>query len=284
MAVFFNQATLSYNNNVTNSNIVTGEVLGTLSISKTSLGTEYTRGEDLVYAISIVNSGATAFTGVTVTDDLGTYTIGTGTATPLAYVDGSAVLYVNGVLQASPTVTAEPILVVSGLNIPAGGNALLLYRAIPTAFAPLEFGSTITNIATATGGGIGTPVSDSNTVTVIEEPVLTISKALSPTTVVENGTIVYTFVIENTGNTAAVATDNLVVSDSFDPILSGLSVSLDGVALSAPTDYTYDEATGQFATVAGRITVPAATYTQDPTTGAVSVTPGVAILRVTGTV
>ena len=284
MAVFFNQATLSYNNNVTNSNIVTGEVLGTLSISKTSLGTEYTRGEDLVYAISIVNSGATAFTGVTVTDDLGTYTIGTGTATPLAYVDGSAVLYVNGVLQASPTVTAEPILVVSGLNIPAGGNALLLYRAIPTAFAPLEVGSTITNIATATGGGIGTPVSDSNTVTVIEEPVLTISKALSPTTVVENGTIVYTFVIENTGNTAAVATDNLVVSDSFDPILSGLSVSLDGVALSAPADYTYDEATGQFATMAGRITVPAATYTQDPTTGAVSVTPGVAILRVTGTV
>lgn len=284
MAVFFNQATLSYNNNVTNSNIVTGELLGALSISKTSLGTEYARGEDLVYAISIVNSGAAALTGVTVTDDLGTYTIGTGTATPLDYVDGSAVLYVNGVLQAAPTVTAEPLLVVSGLNIPAGGNALLLYRAEPNAFAPLDEGATVTNTATVTGGGIGTPVSDSNTVTVSDEPRLTISKALTPTTVVENGTITYTFVIENTGNVPAVATDDLVVTDIFDPVLRGIAVSLDGVAWSEPENYTYDEATGQFATVAGQITVPAATYTQDPTTGAVSVTPGVAILRVTGTV
>ena len=43
-------------------------------------------------------------------------------------------------------------------------------------------------------------------------------------------------------------------------------------------------ATGLFATVEGQILVPAATYTQDPTTGAYSVSPGIATLVVTGTI
>ena len=43
-------------------------------------------------------------------------------------------------------------------------------------------------------------------------------------------------------------------------------------------------ATGQFATNAGQITVPAATYTRDPVTGAVVIQPGVSTLTVTGTI
>ena len=57
MAVFFNQATLSYNNTVTNSNTVTGEIIETLSIVKTALDTTYTQGDTLAYAISIINTG-----------------------------------------------------------------------------------------------------------------------------------------------------------------------------------------------------------------------------------
>ena len=37
-------------------------------------------------------------------------------------------------------------------------------------------------------------------------------------------------------------------------------------AWTAPTNYTYDKTTGAFASVAGQITVPAATYTRDPVT------------------
>ena len=284
MAVFFNQATLTYEGGSASSNVVTGELLQVLSVSKTSLGTTYERGEDVVYAISVVNSGAGAVSGLTVTDDLGAYTVGAVTAVPLDYVDGSAVLYVNGVLQAAPTVTAGPPLIVSGLSIPAGGNALILYRATPNDRAPLGDGGAITNTASVSGGGQTGPVSDSNTVTADVSPRLTISKSISPTTVVENGTVTYTFVIENTGSTAAVATDNLVVTDTFDPILSNITVSLDGVALSEPDDYTYNETTGEFATVTSRITVPAATYTQDPATGVVTVVPGVTVLRISGTV
>ena len=99
----------------------------------------------------------------------------------------------------------------------------------------------------------------------------------------ENGRLTYTFVIRNQGNTAAVATDNLAVTDTFDPILTDLTVTLDSVALTEGVDYTYNEATGEFATAASRITVPAATFVQAPD-GSWGVTPGTATLVVTGTV
>ena len=100
----------------------------------------------------------------------------------------------------------------------------------------------------------------------------------------ENGTLTYRFIIQNFGNTAAVATDNVTLTDTFDPILSGLTVTLDGTVLSEGTDYTYNETTGEFATVQSRITVPAATFTQDPVTGNWITTPGVTTVTVTGTV
>ena len=75
-----------------------------------------------------------------------------------------------------------------------------------------------------------------------------------------------------------------VVSDTFDPILNPINVTFNGTPWSAGTNYTYDSGTGQFSTVAGQITVPAATYTQDPTTGIWSMTPGVSTLVVRGTV
>ena len=82
----------------------------------------------------------------------------------------------------------------------------------------------------------------------------------------------------------AVATDNVALTDTFDPILSGLSVTLDGATWTEGVEYNYDETTGVFATVPSQITVPAATYAQDPATGAWVITPGVALLTVTGTV
>ena len=54
--------------------------------------------------------------------------------------------------------------------------------------------------------------------------------------------------------------------------------------IESDVDSAYDEATGEFATVAGVITVPAATFTQDETTGVWAVDPGVAVVTVTGTV
>ena len=90
--------------------------------------------------------------------------------------------------------------------------------------------------------------------------------------------------IQNTGNTAVIATDNATITDTFDPVLSNIAVTFNGVSWATPTNYTYNTVTGQFATNAGQITVPAATYAQDPTTGATIIQPGVSTLTITGTV
>ena len=284
MPTFTNKATLSYNGKTTDSNTVTGNYTETLAITKTAVDESYVDGSRITYAVSLINSGLTPFTGLTVTDDLGGYSFNvTETLYPLTYVDGSVMLYVNGVLQAPPTVDATQPLTVSGINVPTGGNALLIYQADVNEYAPLDVDSSILNTVTATGGGLTEPLIATETVETLDEPNLTISKALCPTQVVENGAITYTFVIQNSGNTAAIATDNVVVSDTFDPILTITSVTLDGAPLAEGTGYTYNAATGEFATVAGVITVPAATYTQQ-TDGSYATSPGYVTLVVNGTI
>ena len=95
MATFTNQATLTYNGNVINSNITTGELLEVLSATKTAVITSYTQGSQITYVINILNSGTTAFTGLTITDNLGEYTFGAGTLVPLSYVVDSVHYYVK---------------------------------------------------------------------------------------------------------------------------------------------------------------------------------------------
>ena len=284
MAQYTNQAQLSYKNTVLNSNVAVGEILEVLSASKTAVRDRYSRNDDVTYVISIVNSGTTAFTGLTVSDNLGAYEFNGGTLYPLEYAEGSVRVYINGVLQtAPPTVTSLQPLVFSGLSLPANSNMTIIYEAVTTRFAPLSAAGTITNTATISGDGAGSPVTATATVTAKAEPDLTINKSIEPAVVTENGTVTYTFTIQNYGNTATAAADNVSVTDTFDPVLSNLSVAFNGTAWSEGTEYTYNAGTGLFTTVPGQITIPAATYAQDAETGIWSITPGTGILTVRGT-
>lgn len=283
MAQFTNQAQLSYNNTVLNSNIATGELLDVLSVTKTAVTENYDRSGNAVYVVSIVNTGNTAYTGLTLTDNLGGYTFGTATVYPLRYVEGSVKYYNNGILQTTaPTVTAGPPLVITGITVPAGGNATVIYEADITGFAPLGTESQINNTVTLSGNGI-TALTATETITAAAAPELTINKTISPASVTEGDRVTYTFTILNYGNTAATAADNVIIRDTFNPILSALAVTFNGTAWTATTNYTYNQTTGEFATVAGQITVPAATYAQN-TGGSYAITPGVSVLTVTGTV
>lgn len=284
MQTFFNQATLSYNGNTIASNIVQGELIEVLSVGKTVAAESYELGDTVTYVISIVNSGTAPYSGITVTDNLGGFEFNGTTVYPLDFNEGTARLFVNGVLQATPTTTVGPPLEFTGINIPAGGNAVLVYSATVNRFAPLGTGSAINNTATLTGTGITTPITASETLPVSVEPNLAITKSLTPTSVPENGQLTYTFVISNYGATEAVATDNLVVRDIFDPILNPITVAYNGTVWEEGINFTYDETTGVFTTVEGEITVPAATYTQDPVTGEYIITPGTTTLTVTGNV
>ena len=278
MAIFTNRATLTYTGGSTDSNVAVGEILEVLSADKTAVESSYAPGELVTYVVTIRNTGTGAFTGLTVTDDLGG-----GTNAPLTYEEGTVLYFVNGVLQAAPTVTDGPPLVFTGISVPAGGNATIIYQARANGFASPELEGFITNTVTITGGGLAAPVTATETVNAAIGPDLSIPQTITPGQVADNGRVTYTFLIENSGNRPITAADAATVTDTFDPILTDLVVTLNGEVLTEGTDYTYDETTGQFATVPGVITVPAATFTQDPD-GEYTRTPGVATLIVTGTI
>ena len=285
MAHFTNRASISYNGVTADSNIVTGEIVQVLTAEKTVLPTTYRRGDVLTYAVSIANSGSSPITGLTLTDDLGAYNIGAATAVPLSFTGGSVLYYVNGVLQAAPAVTAGAPLVISGISVPAGGSALIVYRAQVNDFAAPTEGGTITNRALISGGGLSEPVAATAAAAAEPAATLEITKALCPTTVTENGELFYTFTIQNNGAREAGADAAVVLRDTFNPRLNApITVALGGDSLPQAGNWTYDAASGEFATVAGRLIVPAATFTQDQATGAWSATPGVTVLTVSGTI
>lgn len=283
MASFTNVATLSYGGNQVSSNVVTGEIREVLTVSKTAVPATYAAGDTITYVISLINSGATALTGLTVTDDLGGYAFGAATVYPLRYTDGTARFFVNGVLQAAPTVTAGPPLAFTGITVPAGGTAALVYQAAVTDYAPPTADGAISNTAAVTGGGLTAAQTAAEEITAAQAARLEITKALSPTVVAENGQLTYTFTIRNYGPTAVDTADNAAVTDTFSPALNAIAVTYNAAAWEIPGDYAYDAATGVFSTTPGRITVPAATYAQSGD-GSWTVTPGTATLTVTGTI
>ena len=269
MAAFKNNATLTFNGHSVLSNTVTGEITDVLTGSKTAPVDVYRQGDRITYVISLVNSGSTALTDLTVTDDLGSYTFNTCTLTPLTYETGSATLFVNGTPQAAPTVTAQDgSLVFSGITVPADGNATVVYIVIVNEYAPLGEGACI-------------PLELSETVTADGTADLSIVKSLSPAAVVGSGPITYSFEISNGGTSPVLATDDVTLTDVFNPVLENPTVAYNGTTLASGTDYTYQN--GTLTVLAGVITLPAATVSQSAT-GEWVTEPGVGTLTVTGTI
>lgn len=282
MATFNNYATLSYNGLTAVSNLVTGEIVDSLQMTKTAVAETYAPGGSITYAVSIVNAGGAEFSGLTLSDDLGAYVFDEGSLVPLSFQTGSLRYFVNGALQPAPAVTAGPPLSVAGLAVPAGGNVMLLYTVRANDYAPPCSEGSVKNTATLTGAAL------TETLTATAETVpecaadLSITKAITPNAVRQSGEITYTFVIDNNGAAAAEETDNVTVTDTFAPILSNLTVTLNGSVLNT-TQYSYDDTTGVFSTNPGVITVPAAVFSQS-VNGLWTRSPGVCVLTVSGTI
>lgn len=284
---FSNQAHLSYDGKTTDSNVTVGRIDAALSATMTVLTPQYLPNSEITFVISLVNTAETAFSSLTLTDDLGAYSYTAQTQDPtlypLCYLCGSVHSYVNGIEQLPPEVSTDNGVTFSGLSVPAGGSTLVIFQARITSFAPLESGSTITNTAVVTGSSLFEPITTAVTIYAASAPSLSLLKALNPEVVMAGESITYRFEIQNSGNTAAAAADCVKLTDTFLPRLSSITVLLNGDPLAEGEGYTYNSATGAFSTVGGVITVPAATYTRSET-GAVSVTPGKSILQVTGTI
>ena len=283
MAAFNNYATLSYRGLTAVSNLVTGEIVDSLQMTKTAVAEAYVPGRSITYAVSILNGGAADYVGLTLSDDLGAYTFDAETLVPLDYRAGSLQYFVNGQLQPTPTVTAGQTLSVADITVPAGANVMILYAVTANDYAPPCSQGQVENTVTLSGGTLAAAL----TATAVLSPEctadLSITKAIAPATVRQSGEITYSFEIANNGSMAAEAADNVSVTDTFTPVLANLTVTLNGVALST-TQYSYNAVTGVFATNPGVITVPAAAFTQDPTSGLWTRSPGVATLMVSGTI
>ncbi len=293
MAQFTNRATLTYGDVTRESNVTVGEIISSLSVNKKAVFAVYERGDRIAYIIGIDNTSNTAFDSVTLTDDLGRFNAGTEetplNVTPLSFIPGSLSYWVNGVPQ-TVTATASVVdnnLVITGISVPAGAFVQIGYEAIANSFAPLGGEDSITNTVTASGTGVSEELTASETVNASNALNINIAKALTPTRVSENGQVTYTFTFTNSSNRAAEAADALVITDVFNPRLNITGVtfaegSAAPVAWTAGTDYTYT-ADGTFTSVAGKITVPAATFATS-STGEVTVTPGTSVLTITGTI
>ena len=283
MATFYNQAAFSYNGNTINSNITTGEIVQSLTADKTSLLPTYSPNGVVTYVISITNDSNSSFTDLTVTDDLGAYETAEGqTVYPLDIMTESVKYFINGEEQPAPTVTAEQPLTLDGIDIPAEGNAVIVYQAMANSFASPAADGSITNTAVISGAALTEDMTVSATVTAVQQPVISMVKTLSPTTVSENSQVTYSFTVYNYGNTEVSATDNAVITDTFTPALRDITVTMNGQTKT--TGYSYDEVSGLLTTSEGAVTVPAATISQDPVTGEYAVVPGTVVITVTGTI
>lgn len=283
MATFYNQARLTLDGRAVSSNQTEGEIVSRVTLTKIPLSTDYGPGDNIVYAIQLTNGDTVDKQNITITDNLGEFTPpGLEAVVPLNYVPDSVRYFVNGVLATTPDVNAGTNLVISGINIPAGGNVLIIYEVQANEYAPMGENASITNRVEANGGTLCEELADTANVPTRNEPILSIAKAVCPETVSCGDPITYTFIIQNTGNVPVVATDNLIVSDIFVPPLTDITVTLNGEELTENIGYSYNELTGEFTTLDGAIPVPAATFTRDSETGIININPGVAVLTVTG--
>ena len=281
MATILNQANLTYTYGTTTetvaSNIAETEWNAALAAEKRVLEDAYREGSTLTYLISLTNDAAAPVENLVITDNLGAFTPAGAAApvVPLTFA-GNATLFIDGVFSEELTPTPVPEGIRFTIpSVPANANALLIYQATANAYAPLAVGSEITNTATV---GETEPLTVSATVPVAEYADVSIEKEMRPNPITDGDTLTAIFTIENRGNTAATG---LVLTDDFPVSLSNVAVAVNGAPV---TDFTFD---GNSLTLpangATTLSVPKATFSVDAT-GAVSVTPGVLTIVLTGTI
>lgn len=265
------------------SNLAEIELNSSLSFSKVTLGDTFTATSSVTYVLSVTNGSASTVNNLVVTDNLGTFVLGTTEITPLTFEE-PALLLINGQDASAQLTTDTSVAGSVTFSFPTlapGATANIIYNALPNGFAPLASGSTITNTATLTSDSACADGNATATVTVADAADIEVVKTMSPNPAICGDTVTYTIRIYNYGNIPA---ENVQLTDTFTPAPENISVFRNGVLLTGTT-YTYIDGTLTVPpTGVDGDTVPAATFTRDSVTGAVTVSPGVVEYVITGTI
>ena len=286
--IITNRATVNYRYGTVSdtavSNVTSTVLNGPLNIEKNSLTSTYRFGSLITYLITVSNPSSNLAGAVTVTDNLGSFVSNGNTITPLTFV-GPASLFINGeyVSDITPIISANRIRFTLN-SIPAGGNVQIMYQARVNNTAPLGLDACITNTSTVTficDCPCETPASDSHTVCAEEYADVRITKSVCPNPVICGDELTYVIDVYNYGTIPAT---NVILTDTFVPPLTDISVTVDGVLIPA-TDYDYIGGTLTLPNETGdEITIPAATFSIDSETGEVLVEPGHVQIIITGTI
>ena len=287
MATIENFATVSYTSGGISetkvSNLAEIGLESAISFTKSTLGETYGEDDVITYILSMTNTSASTITNVSITDDLGTFVFGTLELSPLTYTAPALLLIDGQDVSAQLTVDTSTAgsLVFSFPALPAGATANIVYRAAVNEYAPLDVNASVTNTATLTSDSDCADGTATATITAVSAANVSVFKQMSPNPVICGDTVTYTIRIYNYGNIAA---ENVVLRDTFNPAPENITVSRDGVLLIG-TDYTYVNGTLTVpSTAQSPVTVPAATFIRDVTTGIVNVTPGMIEYTITGTI
>ncbi len=265
------------------SNLAEVELDSSLNFTKTTLGDSYTANTPITNILSVTNNGTAPVTNIVITDNLGTFPFGTTQLTPLTYVaparllidgqDATAQLTVNTATDGEVTFTIP--------TLAPGATANIVYNTLTNQYAPLELDDTINTTATLTSDSECSNGTADDSITALAAADIDVVKTMSPNPVVCGDPLTYTIRVYNYGNTPA---ENVRLTDAFNPAPDTITVSRGGVLLS-DADYTYTAGTLTVPpTAAAGDTVPAATFTRDTVSGAVTVVPGVVEYVITGTV
>ena len=276
-----NRASLTYSYGCkvcsTLSNTATTTLQGPLTVHKTALSSCYCGEPVITYVVSITNTTCSVLTGLTLSDDMGSYTA-EDSCDCIAPIElcGNAALYINGCYTFSPDACVGVNGTVFHLgNLGAADNAMLIYNVRPTDFFYPEQNACIRNTATVTADGISESACDTCCISVGCFADVSIVKTMSPDPVTCGDQITYTFRIYNYGNLPA---ENIILRDSFSPAPRISSVRVNGETVST-SSYTYDSVNLNLPL--DGVCVPAASYSRE-CGGRVVKTPGLTTVTVTG--
>ncbi|MFJ6197286.1 beta strand repeat-containing protein [Micromonospora sp. NPDC092111] len=215
-----------------------------LTITKSADTSTATVGDTVTYTVTVANTGQTAYVGATFDD-------------PLSDVLDGADYNSDATTSIGTISYVAPVLTWTG-DLPVGGTAVITY-SVTVGFPP-PGDVTLVNTVSSDTVGADCPGGPACSVTVdVAVPALVITKTANTATVVAGGTVSYSILIRNAGQTPYTGA---TVADSLVGVLDDARYNADATTTTGTVSYTAPNLTwvgdlpvGATATVAYTVTV-----------------------------